>query len=133
MWALNTQFFKLMYDHLGITAGPEMMALLQEFSRQFLVIVDLSIINNGQRAVLVEDRLVPALDIYDAEPPHPYPHGLRAEDALVIRPSMPYGPAHLPDHPSVDGDEAIYAADYPAHGMLNLGIWMGRYLNMLLS
>lgn len=61
------------------------MAFGQEFLAQFLEIVDLSVEDYPERAVLVGDGLVAGGEVYDGEPAHGEAHVLALVVALVVR------------------------------------------------
>ena len=57
------------HEHLGVAVGPETMARAFELAAQVLVVVDLTVLHDVARTVLVRDRLVAGLEIDDRETP----------------------------------------------------------------
>jgi hypothetical protein len=60
-----------MDDHFRVTVGVKAMAASFEFQAKLLEIVNLSVIDNADSLVLVEDWLVTTSQIDNAEPPYP--------------------------------------------------------------
>ena len=84
-----------MNDDFGIGLGVEAMAALFQFRAKFGKIVDLAVVNDPRAAVFVENGLVPARQIDDAETPHTQPGTIRDIDAFVVRSPMDDSIAHL--------------------------------------
>jgi hypothetical protein len=60
-----------MDDDLSVSVGVKAMAATFEFLAKLLEVVNLSVIDNADGLVLVEDRLVTTGKVDDAEPPYP--------------------------------------------------------------
>ncbi len=56
-------------EHLGVGARAERVARRLELAHQLAVVVDLAVLDDDDRAVLVRDRLVAAVEVDDREPP----------------------------------------------------------------
>src|SRR6185437_620070 len=67
--AVLAPFLPGMNDDLGIAMGTETMPLSRELGHEFAGIINLAIEGDGNRAVLVEQRLLPMRDIDDGEAP----------------------------------------------------------------
>jgi len=85
-----------MQNRLGIALRRECVSAPQQLAPQLAVIVDLAVEDDDLGPIFVENRLAPAGQVDDAEPPHAQSHGAVHIDALVVRPSVPDGFAHLP-------------------------------------
>ena len=83
-----------MDDRLGVAGRPECVAGTLELPAQLLVVVDLAVEDDADRAIFVEHRLLPAGQIDDAEAAHAERHAIRDVDALFIGPAMHHHPAH---------------------------------------
>ena len=55
-------------DHLGVALRREAVPAAAELGGQLLVVVDLAVQHDDDRAVLVEDRLVAGLEVDDSQP-----------------------------------------------------------------
>src|SRR6266516_231637 len=106
-----------MENGFGVALGRERVSAGQEPAAELPVVVDLPVEDDDLRAILVEDRLAPARQIDDAEPPHPEADGARYIDALVVRPPMPDRVAHPPNRGSGGGPRgvSVYDSDDTAH------------------
>jgi hypothetical protein len=92
-----------MNDGLGIALGGEPMPSALEICAQLLVVVDLPVEDDDDRAILVEDRLIAGVEIDHAKSLNP-----EADTTAVVRPAriratMLERRAHPCDEPSVDG------------------------------
>ena len=77
-----------MQDDLGVGVGGEGVPLLDQDLAQHTVVVDLTVEGDGHAGVLVEDGLVTALEVDDAQPAETQGHLLVDEVPLLIRTSM---------------------------------------------
>ena len=59
-----------MHNHFGVSAGVKAMAATFEFLAKLLEVVNLSVIDNAGAVVLVEDWLVTAGKVDNAQPPY---------------------------------------------------------------
>src|SRR6187402_2428381 len=64
-----------MNDHLGVAVRLEAVSLRLQCGAQGTVVIDLSIEDHADAAVLVEDRLLPAMEVDDGQAPHRQAHG----------------------------------------------------------
>ena len=86
-----------MHDHFRVALRLEHVAKRLQLGAQLAVVVDLAVEDDTDRAVLVEDRLVPAGQVDDRQPPHPEPDPPLDVDALVIGAAMHDRGAHAPN------------------------------------
>jgi hypothetical protein len=77
-----------MDDHLGIGLGRESVPLGFEGWTDFSEVVDFTIEDDGNRPGLVEDRLLPAGEIDDAEPTISQRDRPLLESPLCVWPAM---------------------------------------------
>src|SRR5205085_1985905 len=82
-------------------------------------IVNLAVENNPNAFVFVENGLMPAGKINDAETAHAQAHAVFDENAFVIRTAMHDRLAHAMDDIRVQGTvgAALHHAGYAAHGL----------------
>ncbi len=66
-----------------------------EFSAQFHVIVNLAVADDVNRSVLVRDRLLAAVEIDNAQPPHRQADAGLDEEAFIIRSAMAQRVGHF--------------------------------------
>ncbi len=59
-----------MDEHLGVAVGGESVTALAQLLAQAGVVVDLAVEGDPDRAVLVGERLVAALEVEDRQAPH---------------------------------------------------------------
>ena len=81
-------FFVEVHERLGIARGPQLVALLLQLRAQVAVVVDLAVEDGDDRAVLVEDRLVAAGEIDDAQTARAERDAVVREVALAVGPAM---------------------------------------------
>src|SRR2546426_5986833 len=93
--AVGAHFLIEVDNNFRIGLGVEAMAALFQFRAQFRKVVDLAVVNDPGAAVLVENGLVPARQIDDAETPHTQPGAVRDVDAFLVRSAMDDRVAHL--------------------------------------
>src|SRR5205823_2230096 len=87
-----------MQDRFRVALGRERVSPVDQAPAQLRVVVDLPVEDDHRRPILVEDRLVTAREVDDAEATHAHADGAVYVDALVVGAPMPDGVAHLPDH-----------------------------------
>src|SRR5881275_3181542 len=106
-----------MQDGFRVALGGERVAARDQTAPQLRVVVDLPVEHDHRRPILVEDRLVTAREVDDAEATHAQADGTVYVDALVVGAPMPDGVAHLPNHGRGDGMSrvAMDDADDAAH------------------
>ena len=97
------------HEDLGVRARLEAVAEVFQAPAQRLVVVDLAVEDGHERAVLVGDRLMAALDVDDAQAAHAQPHVVVEVKALVVRASVAQHLGHAP-HDALVGP-AHHAAD----------------------
>src|SRR5208337_3141769 len=85
-----------MNDDFGVAVGVEAMAAAFEFGAEFGKVVNFAVEDDPGAAVFVEDRLMAAGEINDAEAPHPKSRAVLDEDALVVRTAVDDLVAHVP-------------------------------------
>ena len=68
MDAVGAEVFVEVDDHLRVAVGRERMTTAPKFFAQLLVVVDLTVVHDDDRVVLVEDGLVAGLEVDDAKP-----------------------------------------------------------------
>src|SRR5260221_6870381 len=72
LYEIEAKFLVEMNDHLGVgVIVAESMPGSQQWRAQFHMIVNLSVENNGDRFVFVENRLLAGFDVDDRQSPHP--------------------------------------------------------------
>ncbi len=91
-------------QHFRVAFGGEGVARRDQFLTQRLVIVDLAVEGDDQRAVFVVDGLLAAAEVDDAQPPVPQRGVLVDVMALVIRPAMRDDVGHALEHRALDID-----------------------------
>src|SRR5215211_139519 len=72
-------------QHLGVTAGSEVVAAPLELHAQLGVVVDLPVLDDLEATVLVSDRLMAALDVDDRESSRRQPDRSGKQLTLVVR------------------------------------------------
>ena len=100
---------------LGVASGSELVARGDQLVAKVLEVVDLPVHDDGDRSILVEDRLVTAGNIDDREALHPErnfplaPHPPRVGSAVLDC------SAHRLDDCPVDRSAEVDLSHYPAH------------------
>src|SRR5438552_15513147 len=111
-----------MEHRLGVALRAQRVPSDQEIAAQVTIVVNFAVENDDFGAILVEDRLVPASQIDDTQPPHAEPDGAIEEQSLIVWPAMADGGAHrahdLGAHRMVqvcmnDADDAAHCANDP--------------------
>ena len=102
-------------DRFGVAVGAERVAGAHELLVQLLVVVNLAVEHDADRAVLVEDRLLAAFEVDDAEPAHAERDAVVDVDALFVGTAVHHHAAHRADLVLDDGlivpaDDSGYAA-----------------------
>src|SRR5215469_8157662 len=100
-----------MDDHFRIRVGVEAMPAPLELASQLGEVIDFSIEDGPNRAVFVENRLMSAGNVDDAEAPHSQAGILLREDAFVVRAAMDDGLAHAVNGYRVDSLSPVRADD----------------------
>jgi hypothetical protein len=103
--------------HLGIARGTEPMALSFEHRAELAMVVDLAVLDDLDRPVLVADGLVSAIDVDDGKPANRERDRPVHERARAVRPSVEEHLVHGLERPRVDRAtvERGESTD-PAHG-----------------
>ena len=86
-----------------------------ELARQLAVVVDLAVLDDGRRAVLVRDRLVAGVEVDDREPPRREPDAAVDERALGVRPAVRERRRHRGEPIAVDAAPSRDDSADPAH------------------
>src|SRR5262249_55468593 len=106
-------------EDLRVAAALEAMAA-EQLAPDVLVVVELAVLHRPDGAVLVADRLVAALDVDDAEPPHAERDAGLEVRAAVVRASVRHGVGHAVEHVRLDHRTWLTAylddSTNPAHG-----------------
>src|SRR5579862_8786183 len=109
-----------MDEHLGVAARGKAVAGELQLATQGVMVVNLAVEDDGNRAVLVGNRLVTPGNVDDAQTPHAQRYAWRNKIAIRIGTAMRYGIAHGADAaPSVirrqlDAGKSCYAAHLTA-------------------
>jgi hypothetical protein len=69
------------------------MSAALELHAQVAVVVNLSVVDDRARAILVEDGLVAAGNVDDGQAPHPQADLIVYEESVVVRPAVANGVA----------------------------------------
>ncbi len=85
-------------DGFSVAAGAVVMSLGLQRGAQLRMVVDFAIENDPDVMIFVGQRLVSALDVDDAKPPHGQTDILFDEEALVVRPAMHDAAVHARQH-----------------------------------
>jgi predicted amidohydrolase len=85
-----------MDNDFGVGPGAEAMSAALETSAEFGKIVDFAIEDDPRVAILIEDGLVAAAQVNDAEAAHAQTRAIRDEDAFIIRAAVDDAIAHFP-------------------------------------
>ncbi len=85
------------HDRLGVGGRVERVAARFEIAPQRLVVVDLTVEHDPDRAVLVPDRLAPGLEVDDAQTTHAEPDALGDVEPFAVGSAMRHDVAHRAD------------------------------------
>src|SRR5439155_9136417 len=107
-------------DHLGIAARSEHMAEDHEFGHQRLEIVDLAIVDNADRPIRVEERLIAGHEIDNRQAEVAEPQPRREMETVTVRSAMTEDIGHTPQQGPIDlaGSAIIEDTRYAAHLMI---------------
>jgi hypothetical protein len=94
VYAIRPEFFVQMNDGFGVGLRVKGMPPPLEVSAKVAVVVDLAVVDDPHRAVLVVDRLAAAGDVDDAEPRHPQAGSSFQPRSRVVRAPVIDGLAH---------------------------------------
>src|SRR5215470_1042627 len=110
-----------MQQDLDIAVGPKDVPLLFQRRRQFAIVIDLSIADQNDRAVLVEHRLMAAFEIDDPQPLESKPDVLFSEVSGRVRAAMNDGVGHpdqnFPFHSTLAAQ--VEVSDQTTHNLLS--------------
>ena len=95
---LVTPLLVAMQDDLGVGLGGEGMSQVDQLAAQFTVVVDLPVHGDGHGGVLVEDGLVAALQVDDAQAPKTQSHPPINEMPLIVGASVGNDVRHPLEH-----------------------------------
>src|SRR5271154_6045561 len=101
-----------MDDHFGVGVSVEMMTAAFQFAAELWKVVYLSVVDNADSFVFVENRLAPSGKVDDTEPPHPQTCPVLYEDTFLVRSPMNDTLAH-----PMDGrcfNSSTLRADHPS-------------------
>jgi len=107
-----------MNDRLGVAPGAVVMATCLEPGPELRVVVDLAVVDDPARLVLVGHGLLPAGDVDDREPSVTKPDRPLRPEALAVRPPMTEHVTHALEQRLVHGFARIQIddADDSTHG-----------------
>jgi len=113
----DAPFFPGVNNHLGIAAGAEYMAQGRELGHQRLKIVDLAVVDDADRSVLVEQRLIAGREVDYRQPTVAEPDPRLDVVAIAVWSAMTKDIGHAPQQGAIDiGLSApVEDAGYPAH------------------
>src|SRR5665213_856041 len=128
-----------MNDHLGVALRSEAVPFPLQVLPKFAMVVDLSVQDHRDRAILVEDGLVPRHEVYDPQSLDPQAHAVVYVHAARIGTAMLDGAAHPMQKLclgslTVDFD----LTDYAAHARISLtniavlSVWPVSYTHLTL-
>ena len=104
-----------MHYDFRVGPGPEAVPGQLELSAQLDVVVDLAVEDDDDGAVLVADRLVPGLQVYDGQPLDPEPGAFARKGSALIGPPMNDHVAHALKQFAINVAIDRHLARYPAH------------------
>src|SRR4029077_10175496 len=84
----RSPLFVSMRDYFPIGTSAESVITILEFFLQLLEVIDLTIEHHSDRSILIEDRLMPTLDVNNAQATHSQRQRPAFKVAFVIRPTM---------------------------------------------
>jgi hypothetical protein len=98
-----------------------------QLAAKFFVVVDLPVAYDSDRAVLVENWLVPARDVDDRQPLHADGQAVLGVDTSGVRASVHEDIAHGRQDRGVEGTTKIAEAGNPAHqtGVIGFSLVVG--------
>src|SRR5690242_7821423 len=121
--AADAVLFVEVRDRLAVGPGAELVTGGLQTVPQLGEVVDLAVQHQPDRAVLVRERLMAALDVDDREAPEPESDrragrsGLRKVVAVVVRSAMPERGRHPFEHGAVYRPGRVDDSADPAHGL----------------
>ena len=89
-------------EHLGVGVRGEPVARGLELLPELAVVVDLAVLDDVDRAVLVRDRLVAALEVDDRQPSRREAGDRVEKDAATVRPAVHERLVHRLENVPVD-------------------------------
>ncbi len=99
------------HQRLGVAARAEDVPLGRQSGVQFEVVVDFAVEDDGDTAVFVEDRLIPARHVDDAQAAHPQGDAGGVEEAVTVRPAMGDARGHGACQGRVEGRASVQVDD----------------------
>ena len=108
------------HDGFRVAGRAEDVPATLEVAPQRAVVVDFAVEDHPHRAVFVRHRLMPAVEINDAQTAHAQPHAAVHVEAFVVRPAVRHRAAHgaqfgLDDRGAVPADDSSNAT----HGQVS--------------
>jgi hypothetical protein len=94
---VDSVFFVKVEDGLGVGVGAELASFTNQATPQFLVVVDLTVEDDPDRAIRIAHRLLAAVQIDDAQTPMTQRDVTTQENPFVVRPAVSQAPSHLAD------------------------------------
>src|SRR5687767_2588994 len=83
-----------MNERLGIAACRELVSRLEQPRAKLMVVVDLAVVDDGDVAGLIGDRLLAPGDVDDAEAAHPEGRLTNDPAPVIVGAPVPDGVAH---------------------------------------
>src|SRR5687767_1853384 len=107
-----------MNDHFGVAAGAEHKPQLGQLGNQFLIVIDLAVVYDDDRPILVIERLLAGSQIDDREPPMPEPNAWRKMQSTLVRTAMMLRLVHSHQHVSLNRSPRVQInnGNNAAHG-----------------
>ena len=97
-------------DGLSVRVSVEMMAPLFQTSAQFLIVIDLAVVNDPFRLVGIMYWLLPAGEVNDREPSHRQTYAVLDIETVLIGPSVLDRAVHAPEDLAIH--QAVSVTDY---------------------
>src|SRR5215472_8512594 len=92
-----------MDEEFGVPRAADVVPARNQFGAQGLVIEELAIEDHNYRLIFVERRLLPALEVNDAQSPYSQSQSRPHECSGFVRTAMPQRERHLRQGHLVDG------------------------------
>ena len=73
-----------MENCFGVAVGPEGMSSARKVAAEFVEVVDLAVLENGDISSLIPDRLLATFEVDDRQASHAHRQRPFGEDALIV-------------------------------------------------
>src|SRR2546421_3771641 len=119
LFPYTTLFRSQMQDRLGVAAGPIAVTALLEPGPEIGVVVDLAIVDDPHRPILVSHRLTASEYVDNREPAHPQPYRSPDPQPLAVGPPVAQDVPHALQTCFVHGFPRVQLDDPhdPAHAL----------------